>query len=140
MLRQVYLHANQNSDHFVIVAMVNQNEELHMGMLLEKVVRKKELNITELAKALGVSRRTLYIWFQQPQLPAGTLEKISKVVVYDFSTPDAKPSIVTPGIVERAIEVMTTNNEEYWKDKYVDLLERYSSLLLAARNEQVEAL
>jgi len=103
--------------------------EIHMGQLLEKVVRKKELNITELARAVGVQRRTMYNWFATPELSEAILQKISRVIVYDFSRPDATPSIVTPNIVDVATNLVTLDNEEYWKDKYIDLLERYSKIL-----------
>lgn len=37
-------------------------DELHMGQLLEKAIRKKGLNITAIARAIGVQRRTMYNW------------------------------------------------------------------------------
>jgi transcriptional regulator with XRE-family HTH domain len=103
--------------------------EIHMGELLERVVRKKGLNITELARAVGVQRRTMYNWFATPQLSKAILQKIAKVIVYDFRQPDAKPSIVAPNIVAIATDLVTLDNDEYWKDKYIDLLERYSKIL-----------
>jgi DNA-binding XRE family transcriptional regulator len=42
--------------------------EIHMGQLLEKVIRKKGLNISKLAKAIGVDRRSMYNWFAEPEL------------------------------------------------------------------------
>jgi hypothetical protein len=103
--------------------------EIHMGKLLEKVVRKKELNITELALAIGVQRRTMYNWFATPNLSETILRRISRVIVYDFKGTGDTPSIVTPDIVDIATELVTSKNEEYWKDKYIDLLERYSTIL-----------
>jgi DNA-binding transcriptional ArsR family regulator len=100
-----------------------------MGKLLEQVVRRKELNITELSRAIGVQRRTLYNWFSKPELSVLTLERISKVIVYDFGLPQAFPAIVKPSLVDVAEDFLTVKNEEYWKDKYIDLLERYSTVL-----------
>ena len=103
--------------------------EIHMGKLLEQVVRRKELNITELSRAVGVQRRTMYNWFSMPDLSEAILQRISKVIVYDFRQPEQKPSIIAPNIVDVATDLITLDNEEYWKDKYIDLLERYSKML-----------
>jgi transcriptional regulator with XRE-family HTH domain len=102
-----------------------------MGQLLEKVIRKKGLNITEIAKAIGVQRRTMYNWFLMQELSVETLNRISKVIVYDFGQPELPPIIVAPSIVDIATDLVTQKNEEYWKDKYIDLLERYSEVLNA---------
>jgi predicted transcriptional regulator len=106
-------------------------DELHMGQLLEKAIRKKGLNITAIAKAIGVQRRTMYNWFSTKDLNVDIMQRISKVIVYDFGQPESAPAIVVPNILEVANDLVTIKNEEYWKDKYIDLLERYSSILNA---------
>lgn len=111
--------------------------ELHMGQLLERVVRKKELNITELAKALGVQRRTMYNWFSSRVLSPEVLQRISRVIVYDFEQPEQLPTIVAPSIVDLAADFVTIKNEEYWKDRYIDLLERYSQILNSNLSEKL---
>jgi transcriptional regulator with XRE-family HTH domain len=110
--------------------------EIHMGQLLERVVRKKELNITELAKAIGVQRRTLYNWFSSRVLSPEILHRISKVIVYDFEQPEQLPTIIAPSIVDLATDLVTVKNEEYWKDRYIDLLERYSEILNSNLSER----
>lgn len=106
-------------------------DELHMGQLLEKAIRKKGLNITAIARAIGVQRRTMYNWFSTKDLNVEIMQRISKVIVYDFGQPELAPAIVVPDVVEVANDLVTIKNEEYWKDKYIDLLERYSSILNA---------
>ena len=106
-------------------------DELHMGQLLEKAIRKKGLNITAIARAIGVQRRTMYNWFLTKDLNVDIMQRISKVIVYDFGQPELAPAIVVPDVVEVANDLVTIKNEEYWKDKYIDLLERYSSILNA---------
>lgn len=108
-----------------------------MGQLLERVVRRKELNITELATAIGVQRRTMYNWFSSRVLSPEILHRISKVIVYDFEQPEQLPIIVAPSIVELATDLVTIKNEEYWKDKYIDLLERYSEILNSSLAERI---
>jgi predicted transcriptional regulator len=100
--------------------------EIHMGQLLEKVIRKKGLNISKLAKAVGVDRRSMYNWFTEPQLKPGVLERIAEVIDHDFSADVPKASIKNPELVAASKEL---RDDEYWKDKYIDLLERYSDLL-----------
>lgn len=100
--------------------------EIHMGQLLEKVIRKKGLNISKLAKAIGVDRRSMYNWFSEPELKAGVLERIAEAIDYDFSAEVPKASIKHPDLIASNKEI---RDDEYWKDKYIDLLERYSNLL-----------
>jgi predicted transcriptional regulator len=97
-----------------------------MGQLLEKVIRKKGLNISKLAKAIGVDRRSVYNWFTEPELKAGILEKIAEVIDHDFTADVPRLSIKDPELIAQNKEV---RDDEYWKDKYIDLLERYSDLL-----------
>ncbi|RZL02588.1 MAG: XRE family transcriptional regulator [Pedobacter sp.] len=96
-----------------------------MGELLERAIRRKGLNITELALALNITRRTLYNWFKQEVIDEATMEKISSVIKYEFNAHKSNPTIIkvvqaTPLIVK---------DEAYWQDRYIDLLERYAKLL-----------
>jgi hypothetical protein len=99
---------------------------IHMGQLLEKVIRKKGINITELAGALQVSRRTLYNWFKQEVIDEFTMDKISTTIVYDFTTDKPKPTIVIADT-----QAPTAKDAAYWQGRYLDLLEKYSELLEA---------
>lgn len=99
--------------------------EVHMGQLLERVIRKKGLNISELAKTVGVNRRSMYNWFGEADLKAGILEKISGAIDHDFSL-EIHSSSNSP---EYLASQNRARDDEYWKDKYIDLLERYSELL-----------
>jgi predicted transcriptional regulator len=100
--------------------------EIHMGQLLEKVIRKKGLNISKLAKAIGVDRRSIYNWFAEPELKPGVLEKIAEAIDHDFSEEIPTASIKNPDLIASSQEI---RDDEYWKNKYIDLLERYSELL-----------
>lgn len=99
--------------------------ELHMGELLERAIRRKGLNITEIAAALNITRRTLYNWFKLEVIDEHTMERISEVIKYDFSSDNAKPVVVTKIKDEKSI----VKDEAYWQDRYIDLLERYSLLI-----------
>jgi AcrR family transcriptional regulator len=111
-------------------------ENIHMGQLLERVVRRKGLNISELAAALGITRRTLYNWFKLEVIDEVTMNRISSVIVYDLNSHIQKPTIVDKVSVEPQGESqVVVKDEAYWQDRYIDLLERYSGLLAASRKE-----
>ena len=99
-----------------------------MGQLLEKVVKKKGIKITVLATALGTTRTTLYNWFKKEVIDEVTMERISSVISYDISSPDRTTApIIKAPVIEQPLE--EEKDEEYWKNRYVDLLERDAKLL-----------
>ncbi|RZK67814.1 MAG: hypothetical protein EOO85_25095 [Pedobacter sp.] len=98
--------------------------EIHMGELLERAIRRKELNITEIASAMDVTRRTLYNWFKKPVIDRETMERFSSIVSYDEIS--GQPKTTVADIEQPQIQL---KDEAYWQDRYIDLLERYSSLL-----------
>ena len=102
-----------------------------MGQLLERVIRRKGLNISELATALGITRRTLYNWFKQEVIDEAIMARVSSVIVYDLTSNAPKPTIVQEVVVEPIQESPIEKDEEYWQNRYIDLLERYSGLLAA---------
>ena len=107
-----------------------------MGQLLEKVIRRKGINISELANALKITRRTLYNWFKQEVIDEVTMQRISSVIVYDFYAEAQKPQIIRQHHDVSIKETPTTDDEAYWQNRYIDLLERYSDLLTTRRNNK----
>jgi len=99
--------------------------EIHMGELLEQVIRRKGLNITDLALALNITRTTLYNWFKQEFIDQATMERISGVIKYDINTNQMEPIILNTALTEPIV----IKDEAFWQDKYIDLLERYAKLL-----------
>jgi AcrR family transcriptional regulator len=102
-----------------------------MGQLLERVVRRKGLNISELAAALGITRRTLYNWFKLEVIDEVTMNRISSVIVYDLVSDTSKPTIVIEVVDATPKQNNAEKDAAYWQDRYIDLLERYSELLAA---------
>ena len=103
--------------------------DIHMGKLLERVIRKKGLNISGLAREIGVNRRSLYNWFEEKNIKVEVLQKVSEVIDHDFSA--QFPNILGQEQNKKAEVSNATmvKDKEYWKDKYILLLERYSELL-----------
>ena len=57
----------------------------HYGQIVEYRVRRKGVNITELANALRVNRRTVYNCFADKYLNAQIIHKIGCIIQHDFS-------------------------------------------------------
>ena len=55
------------------------------GEVLERILRQNNVNITKLAQDIGVSKTTIYNWFEAQYLSAEKWDKIGKAIDYDFS-------------------------------------------------------
>jgi transcriptional regulator with XRE-family HTH domain len=112
--------------------------ELHYGQIVERTIRRKGYSISELARLTKVNRRSVYNWFNQKQLKPEIIFRIGTVVNHDFSTefpglfPDEELNRQNKFVVYNnpAQTAGTDLNFTYWKDKYIDLLEKYNQLLL----------
>ncbi len=99
----------------------------HRGEIIKEAVYKSGYPITELAKRMGKSRRWVYLLFENTTVSIDIMLQIGKIIHYDFSVELNRPSA----------NLFTTNeppslyisDEEYWKNKYLNLLEEYNELL-----------
>jgi hypothetical protein len=58
------------------------------GILLERAIRRKQLNISELAVALNITFKTLYNWFKRKVIDEGIIERYRKLThIYHGPTP-----------------------------------------------------
>ena len=108
---------------------------IHRGEIVEQAVRKSGFPITELARRMKRSRRHIYNLFENPNVPLDTILAVGKIIHHDFSKefkelrhynisdPELNPQDHTG---EYTVE---TNSIEYWKNKYLLLLEKYNELL-----------
>lgn len=108
----------------------------HKGEILEKVISKKNPNKTDVGRIMGYDRATIYRHYKDPDLEDGIILKYGKAFKYDFSKEfphltqyvnllqeplaDYKPFTISEALKEI----------DYWKDKYIDLLEKYNQVLL----------
>lgn len=94
----------------------------HQGATLEKAVRNSDISIKRLAEILKVNRKTVYYWFGNRRLSPEVLIRINNVIKSDFLKPRA---FGEPGqsVSENRQEI------EFWKTKYLDLLDRYNFFL-----------
>jgi len=107
----------------------------HKGEIVEKAVRESGYSITRLAKKMGKSRRWVYQIFEKPNVPINYVIGIGKAIHHDFSS-----EIKELNEYRRSVNVQTfddadgeffTDKEkaEYWKNKYLALLEKYNEQL-----------
>ena len=58
---------------------------MQKGEILERVIRRNHISISELSRKLNVSRRSIYNWFTQERLSRDVIYKIGTVLNHDFS-------------------------------------------------------
>lgn len=117
--------------------------EQFQGAVIEKVIRKSGVSITEVARRVGVNRRSMYYWFDQPSLNISTIIKVGRALNYDFSTdfPNLIGSYsIAPAASEGSKERHSDESLTLWKTKYISLLEKYNDLLCSVRAERTNAL
>jgi hypothetical protein len=109
---------------------------LHHGHIIERIVRRNGHSISDVARLVNVNRRSIYNWFNLSTINPVTIYQIGHAIKHDFSVefPDlfkpedfhfTKPSFL-PEQQDNDIEAV---KEMLWKDRYIDLLERYTRLV-----------
>lgn len=108
----------------------------HYGQILERAIRRNGNSISDVARLLNINRRSVYNWFNQAQLRPEIFYKIGHVINYDFSVD--LPHLFTPEdfIIKPRLSVNKQghlmedlNGINAWQQKYIDLLEKYNTLL-----------
>ncbi len=113
--------------------------EKHYGQIIEKTIRRKNFSISELARMSRVNRRSIYNLFDQPKVKPELIYKIGCVLKHDFSNEFPElfckddfeegfhTKMASPYMQDPSKEVEKVN---YWKDKYINLLEEYNQVLI----------
>lgn len=113
----------------------NNISHVNMGRILERVVRRDRMSISELSRNLDVSRRTIYNWFETETLNFEIIRKVGFVIGHDFSNEFPEEFAKRNNNIKehgRETEVMTENPSSpvyYWMDRYIKLLEKYTEVL-----------
>lgn len=107
---------------------------IHRGENIERAVRESGYSITKLALRLGRSRRHVYNIFETIDVPIETVLEIGKIINHDFTYLLPKYGLgVTENLaLTNQISEHQKNSSveiEYWKNKYLELLEKYNKLL-----------
>lgn len=111
----------------------------HRGEIIEQAVRQSGYTITKLAKRMGKSRRHVYNLFENPHVSMDVVLEIGKIIHHDFTALlPSSPAYVRRDQYEISLDEQhpyqqPENAAEYWKNKYLVLLEKYNALLEASR-------
>lgn len=111
----------------------------HRGEILEYVIRRKHNNISALADKVGYDRQTIYRHFKDPELSDVIILKYAKAIKYDFHMefPDLmgySNMLAEPLSEYRPLTLSDALKEaDTWKNKYINLLEKYNELLLSLK-------
>jgi hypothetical protein len=103
--------------------------DTHEGQLLEVIIRKKQINISELANTTGIPRSKLYTCFRSPRLKPEIISRIGGAIGYDFA--EEFPEALLQFQFPNKVSLESRDRELYYKHKYIDLLEKLSLLLEA---------
>ncbi|MBZ4037297.1 hypothetical protein K6T82_21230 [Flavobacterium sp. 17A] len=107
----------------------------HRGDIVKKAVYKSGYPITELAKKLSKSRRWVYLMFENSNLSLDMILQIGKIIHYDFKDEIKEFKIYKNTVDESAVDYNNDElNPEYWKNKYLKLLEEYNHILKKIKN------
>lgn len=111
----------------------------NVGKIIERVVRRDHVRISELSRKLHVSRRTIYNWFNQESLSFEIICKIGSAIMHDFSKEFPEEFARIDSEIGDNMNAFSTNDPmsaapssgtvEYWMNKYIRLLEKYNELL-----------
>jgi len=105
----------------------------HRGEILEKVIREKNVKIVQLARKMGVDRGTIYRHMEDPELSLDYIISYGKALNHDFSRefPELLNVVREPPHEYGAAKSYEEWRDaaEYWKDKYIEILEKYNVLL-----------
>lgn len=106
----------------------------HRGEIIRKAVYNSGYTITEIAKSIGKSRKWMYLMFENSNVSLDIVLQIGKIIHYDF-TDEIKEFSPSQKIIEKSSLNSKKENPdaEYWKNKYLMLLEEYNELLKKER-------
>ncbi|RYY34220.1 MAG: hypothetical protein EOP46_14140 [Sphingobacteriaceae bacterium] len=114
--------------------------EKHYGKIIEYRIRKNGYSISDLARSTQVNRRSVYNWFTQKNLKTNIIYRIGCVLRHDFS--EEFPELFTHDDFKQIYTVrqpyisqphnLLLDETEAWKNKYLNLLEKYNEVLIKA--------
>jgi CRISPR/Cas system-associated exonuclease Cas4 (RecB family) len=101
----------------------------HRGEIAEQAIRQSGFPITVIARKLKKSRRWMYLMFDNPQVDLETILSIGKIIHHDFSDEIKELKTISNSIFEDLKHSYKESSKEYWKNKYLKLLEDYNEPL-----------
>lgn len=106
----------------------------HRGEIIKKAVYESGMPISQLALRLNRSRRWVYLMFENQNVSIDLVLAIGKIINFDFSSEIKE---IRNNLIQEATTPYPDPDEshEYWKNKYIQLLEEYTALLKNTGNQ-----
>lgn len=101
----------------------------HRGKILEEAIREKGYTFTSAAKRAKISRRTLYNYFEDPDLSMQKIAQIDEVLVLGLDKKFTNLSNYDYLLADSTQSSTDESSPTYWRKKYIELLEKYTKLL-----------
>jgi len=120
---------------FSLYCLKSKQKHIHRGQLLEDVVKASGIKKEKVAEKAGYQRTSYYKHIKEPELPYHILTSYGKAINYDFTEllPEM-PKYIFQEPEESYNKTLTLdearNQIDYWKGKYIDLLEQFNKLVL----------
>lgn len=126
-------------EHFVHALVLIFVRMQHKGEIIEKAVRESGFSITRLAERMGKSRRWVYQIFESQVVPVDYILAIGKIIHHDFTEEVEELKTYKLNIANQITndpQKAFGNDKdevEYWKNKYLSVLEKYNELLISTK-------
>jgi CRISPR/Cas system-associated exonuclease Cas4 (RecB family) len=108
----------------------------HRGEIVERAIRQSGYPISQIAKKLGKSRRWMYLMFDNSQVDIESIISIGKIIHHDFSQEIKELNAISAHSFSEPESKYNKQTKEYWKNKYLKLLENYNELLKRSNPEK----
>jgi len=100
----------------------------HRGEIIKEAIYQSGYSITKLAGRLGKSRRWMYLQFENSNVSLDLILQIGEIIHHDFSN-DFKELKTKSKVINDPKNIHSNEEVEFWKNKYLTLLEEYTELL-----------
>jgi hypothetical protein len=108
---------------------------VHRGEILRNAALKIEPNVSNLGRLVGYDRTSVYRHFAEENLDLGIILKYARALKHDFSKEfpelgNQSWQLQEPVGEYRPLTISDALKEiDYWRSKYIDLLERHTEML-----------
>lgn len=105
----------------------------HEGAALLEIISRTKFTKEEIADALGIHRRTIYLWASKEKLDSRTIDKVGDVIGVDIraTMPLVFAGHITPVAIKKSKKAKTTLDNsmaEYWREKHREAMDEINDL------------
>jgi transcriptional regulator with XRE-family HTH domain len=112
-----------------------EQKKVHHGTFLKRMCESSKIALSKISEMSGYSRSSLYRWFEEEELNPRILYDVSIALGLDIKGKIPEVDAVHEQLVQTVKEEKefvsrkaTPVSSEYYKDKYLQLLERHNDL------------